>query len=120
MGTVSAVMHDTTDLDGTVSFWKELLGLEELFRNERYVYLSKLTESGPLLAFQQVPEVKPAKNRLHLDVRVRDREAAIARIVAWGGAHIRDVQEDDFPAWSVMTDPEGNEFCVYEPQQESD
>ena len=120
MGIVSAVMHDTTDLDGTVAFWKEVLGLEELFRNERYVYLGNLGESGPHLAFQKVPEARSVKNRIHLDVRTADRMVAVARIIALGGTHLRDVTEDDFPTWSVMTDPEGNEFCVYERQSAED
>ncbi len=114
-GRVTAVMHDTTDLDGTAAFWRSVLGLEELFRNERYVYLGKLGDDGPHLAFQLVPEAKSGKNRLHLDLRTNDRKALIAGVVEMGGRHIRDHQEGDFPPWSVMADPEGNEFCVYEP-----
>lgn len=117
-GTVTAVMHDTTDLDGTVGFWRELLGLEEVYRDERYVYLGKLSEHGPFLAFQKVEERKASKNRLHLDVRAPDRETFVAEIIAMGGSHIRDHQEAHFPMWSVMADPEGNEFCVYEPERE--
>ncbi len=120
IGTVSAVMHDTTDLEGTVAFWRELLGLEELYRDERYVYLSKISETGPFLAFQKVPEVKASKNRLHLDVRVADRQTIVDRVAAMGGMHVRDHQEAHFPTWSVMADPEGNEFCVYEAESETE
>lgn len=120
MGTVSAVMHDTTDLDGTVAFWRELLGLNELHRDERYVYLSEISATGPFLAFQKVPEAKASKNRLHLDVRVADREALVQQIIDMGGTHLRDQQEAHFPMWSVMADPEGNEFCVYQAESETD
>ncbi len=120
VGVVSTVMHDTTDLDGTVAFWKTLLDLEELYRDERYVYLTKISESGPFLAFQKVPEVRASKNRLHLDVRVGDHQAFVDHVIALGGTHLRDHQEAHFPMWSVMADPEGNEFCVFEAEQEQD
>ena len=116
---VTAVMHDTTDLEGTVAFWRTLLEMDEVYRDGRYVYLGRMAGEGPHLAFQKVAEVKIGKNRLHLDIRVADRAAAIAQIVAMGGTHVRDHQEADFPQWSVMRDPEGNEFCVYEAEQGS-
>lgn len=116
---VSAIMHDTTDLDSTVAFWKAMLGLDELFRDERYVYLEKMSENGPHLAFQKVPEPKAMKNRLHLDVRAPDRLAFIEKAVAMGGTHVGDHQEGDFPLWSVMTDPEGNEFCLYQTEADA-
>ncbi|WP_222193305.1 VOC family protein [Modestobacter italicus] len=80
--------------------------------------------SGPRLFFQQVPEGKVAKNRLHLDVRAapglegEERMAALeaecARLVALGATRVRRAEPE--PPLSlgfiVMTDPEGNEFCL--------
>lgn len=79
---------------------------------------------GPRLFFQQVPEDKVAKNRVHIDIRAApglqgdDRmavlEAECDRLVALGGKRMRRVE----PApplshgFIVMTDPEGNEFCL--------
>ncbi len=111
---VTAVMHDTVDLDRAVAFWTELLGLAVRHRDERYVYLDRLSESGPYLGFQLVPEPRAAKNRLHLDLEVADRAAFAEHVVGLGGAVIGDHQEGDFPTWTVMADPEGNEFCIYE------
>jgi hypothetical protein len=79
---------------------------------------------GPRLFFQQVPEDKTAKNRVHLDVRAapglqgEERMAALEaeseRLVAMGATRLRRFQPD--PPLSaghiVMTDPEGNEFCL--------
>jgi hypothetical protein len=79
---------------------------------------------GPRLFFQQVPEGKSAKNRVHLDVRAapglegEERmtalEAECARLVALGAARVR--RDEPAPPLStgyiVMTDPEGNEFCL--------
>ena len=113
-GHVSTVMHDTTDLDGAVAFWTQVLGLDVVFRNERYVYLSGLTGEGPHLAFQLVPEDKAVKNRLHLDIRVDSRPEFEAWVADLGGSKVTEVGEEGFPHWSVMTDPQGNEFCIYE------
>ncbi|MDX1691429.1 MAG: VOC family protein, partial [Acidimicrobiia bacterium] len=82
-------------------------------RTPVYAYLSRLSEDGPHLAFQQVPEPRAGKNRLHLDVRVDDREAFTDFVLGLGGSVVGEHQEGDFPAWTVLADPQGNEFCVY-------
>jgi catechol 2,3-dioxygenase-like lactoylglutathione lyase family enzyme len=115
-GKVTTVMVDTVDLDASAVFWSEFLGLEEVYRNDTYVYLSPMSEGGPHLAFQLVDEPRPGKNRLHLDIQVDDRVAATDQIIAAGGSFIAQVDEPGFPVWSVMADPQGNEFDIYESQ----
>jgi hypothetical protein len=66
---------------------------------------------GPTLCFQQKPEPKTARNRIHLDLVAAVRAAEIERLAALG-ARVRD-HHDGF---SVLLDPEGNEFCVVEPR----
>jgi hypothetical protein len=65
--------------------------------------------------FQDVPEPKTVKNRLHLDVRAGggagSRDAARADLQA-RGARFVDTRSQGPHSWHVMTDPEGNEFCV--------
>ncbi len=79
--------------------------------------------NGPRLYFQRVPERKVAKNRVHLDIGVGrgiaspdDRWAAVTAHVetlVGAGAAVVDERRNDFgDHWMVMTDPEGNEFCV--------
>jgi predicted enzyme related to lactoylglutathione lyase len=109
-------MHDTADLDSVVTFWCTILGLDVVQRDERYAYLSRLSEGGPHLAFQVVPEAKATKNRLHLDIKVSDRVAFGQWVVALGGAVVGDHQEGAYPTWTMMRDPVGNEFCIYEAQ----
>ncbi len=79
---------------------------------------------GPRIFFQQVPEDKVAKNRVHLDVRAApglqgdERMAALeegcTRLVALGASRLR--RHEPAPPLSyghiVMADPEGNEFCL--------
>ena len=111
---VTTIMHDTTDLDGSVAFWTALLNIEVLEQAGNYVYLGRLSEGGPHLAFQLVPEGKEIKNRLHLDIKVPDRVQYAARIEELGGRRLGEHQEGDFPAWIVLADPQGNEFCIYD------
>jgi len=65
----------------------------------------------------KVPEPKAGKNRLHLDlVTDGSMEAEVIRLVE-AGAQLIEVRQDlasyDNPdSWTVMRDPEGNEFCV--------
>jgi hypothetical protein len=79
---------------------------------------------GPRLFFQQVPEEKVAKNRVHLDLRAApglhgdERMTALEtecdRLVKLGATRVRRFEPE--PPLSlghiVMQDPEGNEFCL--------
>ncbi|MFF5448701.1 VOC family protein [Streptomyces sp. NPDC012888] len=109
-----------------VAAWEEFLaraGVPEEEWNSRSA-LEDPAGSGPRLLFQRVPEDKAAKNRVHLDVRVapgaagEERMAALeaecARLVALGAARVRRFEPDPpmSTGWIVMTDPEGNEFCL--------
>ena len=78
---------------------------------------------GPRLFFQQVPEGKAVKNRVHLDVRAApgltgtEREAALdaecERVVALGATVHERLEPDAFnDLCIVMQDIEGNEFCL--------
>lgn len=120
VGRVTAVMTDTVDLDGSAAFWTEALALKEVHRTDTYIYLEAVSEGGPHLAFQKVDEPRPGKNRLHLDVAVDDRDAFSAWVVERGGSEVTEVAEPGFPTWLVMTDPQGNEFCIYERQRRAD
>jgi hypothetical protein len=64
----------------------------------------------PGLLFARVPESKTLKNRLHLDFRPDDQDAAVARLLELGARHA-DVGQGE-QSWIVLSDPEGNEFCV--------
>lgn len=65
---------------------------------------------GPTLFFQQVPGAKVGKNRVHLDLVGASRPAEVARLRAAGASVFEEHER-----WTVMLDPEGNEFCVLEP-----
>jgi hypothetical protein len=62
----------------------------------------------PRLWFQQVPEAKVVKNRVHLDLHVDDLDSEVDRLISLG-ARVLHPERDGLV---VMTDVEGNEFCV--------
>jgi predicted enzyme related to lactoylglutathione lyase len=65
----------------------------------------------PTWLFAQVPEPKAGKNRLHLDVVAPDVEAEITRLVGLGATRVADREEYGY-TWTLMADPEGNEFDI--------
>jgi predicted enzyme related to lactoylglutathione lyase len=114
------VVIDCADHDTVIGFWSEaLVGWRRREVNEQYVALvppddDRAAGPGPSpfpLLFQKVPEAKVAKNRVHVDFRADDREAEVARLVGLGASILAEHCLDAF-CWTVLADPEGNEFCV--------
>jgi hypothetical protein len=62
------------------------------------------------LVFQQVPEPKTVKNRIHWDVESGELQGLLDR----GATLLREPH--DGVDWHVLADPEGNEFCVFAPR----
>jgi catechol 2,3-dioxygenase-like lactoylglutathione lyase family enzyme len=106
--------------------WDDFLaraGVPEDQRNTRSA-IEDPDGNGPRVFFQQVPEDKVAKNRVHLDVRAApglegaERMAALEaeceRLVALGATRMTryEPQPPMDAGHIVMNDPEGNEFCL--------
>ena len=99
------------------------LGVPEQFHNSRSA-IEDPDGPGPRVFFQQVPEGKVVKNRLHLDVRAApglqgdERMAALEaeseRLVKLGATRVRRYEPQAPLEFGhlMMTDPEGNEFCL--------
>src|SRR5699024_2597159 len=100
-------------------FWQQALGWRRTHADEEEVVLEPpagTPEDGvvPDLLFLRVPEDKAGKNRLHLDLRPGDQAAEVARLEGLGAKRV-DVGQGTEVSWTVMGDPEGNEFCVLRP-----
>jgi hypothetical protein len=112
------VVIDCADHDVVVRFWAEALGgWRRRDVNDQFVALVPPNEPSadephrlPLL-FQKVPEAKSVKNRVHLDFRSDDMSVEVARLVGLGASIVAERCLGDF-CWTVLADPEGNEFCV--------
>ncbi|RKE18204.1 VOC family protein [Streptomyces sp. TLI_171] len=68
---------------------------------------------GRRILFQDVPEPKTGKNRLHLDIHSDGHlEAVVTRLESLGATRVQEHDQGPVGHWWVMRDPEGNEFCV--------
>jgi hypothetical protein len=75
--------------------------------------------AGPLMWIVPVPEPKTVKNRMHVCLQPqqqRDRE--VDRLLGIGATMADDRRQPDGRGWAVLTDPEGNEFCVLRSEAE--
>ena len=66
---------------------------------------------GLALGLQRVPEPRTGKNRAHIDWQTDDRPAEVGRLVALGATVLAEHEMPGF-GWTVLADPDGNEFCV--------
>ncbi|WP_199430262.1 VOC family protein [Qaidamihabitans albus] len=105
------VTIDCADPRRLAGFWTSVLGGEIAADYDEYIVLTGGEQAGVNIGLQRVPEPKAGKNRVHLDLGTDDPAREIERLVALGA---RRVAEHDVPglSWTVLTDPEGNEFCV--------
>ena len=124
---VSRVSHTTFDCHDAFAvstFWKQVLGYEDVPGDpnepgdEECMIIGAAGE--PTLLFAEVPEGKQAKNRVHLDLEPTDRrrEDEIERVIALGAAPLHDLRKEDGSGWLVLADPEGNEFCILRSREE--
>jgi hypothetical protein len=69
---------------------------------------------GRRLLFQDVPEAKSGKNRLHIDIHSEPGglDRLVARLEGLGATRVREFDKGPAGHWWVMLDPEGNEFCA--------
>ena len=116
------VVQPPPDGFATWEAFLERMGVPESQWNSR----SAVTDpdgAGPRVFFQRVPEKKATKNRVHLDIRASGKpdveptegrsriETKVQELIAEGATRVRDVDEMG-EYWTVLQDPEGNEFCV--------
>lgn len=106
--TISNVIVDGTDIRPLAEWWVGALDAEVTADHGEFIF----AKAGPInLGFQQVTEVSPGKNRLHLDLEADDRAAEVARLTGLGAVFVAEHSVPGF-GWTVLRDPAGNEFCV--------
>ena len=121
---IASVTFDCADALTVGQFWSAALGrpldpgassgfaaIGFAGRRDKVGWAPVEPDHAPTWIFTQVPEPKSAKNRMHLDVTAPDPEAEVARLVDLGATRVGDMNEYGY-TWTVMADPEGNEFCV--------
>jgi len=104
---------DCADPERLAAFWAPALDYVGIGSAGAYAVLVPNGRPGPKLLLQQVPEPKTTKNRMHVDIETSDIAAEAARLEALGARRVRpDTIREHGTTWILMTDPEGNEFCV--------
>jgi predicted enzyme related to lactoylglutathione lyase len=101
---------DAADLEVAADFWAPVLGLETHHRDAAVTCL-RGEPAERTVWVNKVPEAKTVKNRVHLDLRLE-----LEPVLALGARVLRS--PDDEISWHVCADPEGNEFCVFDPRDD--
>jgi len=115
------ICFDCTDQHRVAHFWAEVLGYtirssapEET--PDDAIALNP-TEGGLRLWFNKVPELKVVKNRVHIDITMPDG-AEMARLQHLGARALQEMRDAEGTLlWTIMADPEGNEFCAFPPRE---
>lgn len=112
-----AVVVDCHDPEQLAQFWANALRWRSMRRNEGEFQVGDPDAGEVSLYFMSVPEPKVVKNRLHLDVLADGpMEVEVDRLIELGADLVQVRQDPDSfdnpDSWTVLTDPEGNEFCV--------
>jgi predicted enzyme related to lactoylglutathione lyase len=116
------VVVDARDASALARFWSDALGWPITHEEPDEVVIEPPTaapDPGQVpLVFVPVGDVKVCKNRVHIDLAstTTDHQVAQVRRLQDLGARAVDIGQGH-PPWEVMTDPEGNEFCVLEPRE---
>jgi predicted enzyme related to lactoylglutathione lyase len=110
------ITFDCADARAQATFWAAVTGWTAQERDATAGHVEYAVEppskGGPRLYFTTVPEPKTVKNRIHLDLLPPgdDQQAELARVTGLGATVLAD--QPPGASWTVMADPEGNEFCL--------
>jgi predicted enzyme related to lactoylglutathione lyase len=104
------ITFDASDPVRLATFWAAATGWQLTESTPDVALLTSAAHPIRLL-FLKVAESKTTKNRMHVDFRTADRAAEVSRLERLG-ATAHATHHEHGIIWTVMTDPEGNEFCV--------
>lgn len=113
------ICFDCTDHHRLAHFWAEVLGYTirpagPADTPDDPVALNP-TEGGLRIWFSKVPEPKVVKNRVHIDITMPD-EAERERLKRLGARLLQEICDAEGRVkWTIMADPEDNEFCAFPP-----
>jgi catechol 2,3-dioxygenase-like lactoylglutathione lyase family enzyme len=114
---ISELVLKCRDPEVLARFWCEVLGFTEVDR-EQGVYIEIGPREGfggpqPTIFLIRNDDPGNGQARLHIDVNPTDsdQDAELERLLA-AGAQLADIGQPADVSWHVLTDPEGNEFCL--------
>jgi hypothetical protein len=117
-----SLVLDCNDPDSLVDFWTRALryrAVDTPPSGYRVLVPTKESPDGPVFILQAVPEERVGKNRMHVDIHPPPDmgvPALVAELEELGANRVGSPMTQFLDTigiwWQVMTDPEGNEFCV--------
>ncbi len=107
------IVVDAVDSTAIADWWGAVWGGVVKHEDSSYSYIEDIPDTPFDIDFVTVPEPKTVKNRIHWDVTLNPG-ITVDDVVAAGALVLRT--QDDQIGWTVMADPEGNEFCVFAPR----
>jgi predicted enzyme related to lactoylglutathione lyase len=110
---IAVIAIDALDPHLVAEFWAAVLGWQIVGEDAGVVSIAPAHGAWPTIDVAKVPEHKGVKNRLHLDLRAdgTTAEEEVRRLMAIGARPTEAGQPAD-ASWTVLADPEGNEFCI--------
>jgi hypothetical protein len=106
------VTFDSADPRAHSAFWSAVTGYQVVTEQDDFVALEAPDERGVRrILFFRVPEPKTAKSRMHVDLATKEPAVEIERLVELGATRVEH-REGNGTRWTVMLDPQGNEFCI--------
>lgn len=106
---------DAVDAEGAAAFWQAALGYPSSRERSPFLVLEPGPDDHrPIVVIQRVDAVGPGKTPVHLDLRVDDVDAEVARLVALGATVEWTIDDTGSGGsrWTTMSDPQGTLFCV--------
>ncbi len=107
---IEHLTFDCHDAQALAAFWSAAIGQPIEDDWGEFVRLAP-GQGGIRLAFQAVPEDKIAKNRMHMDINSNNMAETVENLIELGASVVAEHPSPN-ATWTVMQDPEGNEFCV--------
>ncbi|WP_051388899.1 VOC family protein [Arthrobacter sp. 35W] len=110
---ISSIAIDAIEPRVVADFWCAVLGWRIIEEDGDGISIAPPDGDWPTIDVFAVPERKTVKNRLHFDVRADGVSTSeeLERLLALG-ARRTDVGQGEDASWVVLSDPEGNEFCL--------
>ena len=111
---IAQLTLDVQDIEVMAAFWSAALGYRVAMGDDGNAKLLPPDDAPPgtqHVWLQASAGPKAGKNRAHPDLSADDPDAEVARLIGLGARHADVGQRGDEP-YVVLSDPEGNEFCV--------
>ena len=112
---LSTIVIDAHDVERLAEFWCQVLGWsrsDDVEPDGAIEIIDPARTGSVKILIEPVPDQKVTKNRVHLDIRPLgvDQPEELDRLLALGARRVEIGQGDQ--TWIVLSDPEGNEFCL--------